>query len=261
MRPVLVPAALALLVVSACGSGGGKTTSDSLSPAAAVRTAVAHTESGSSKLDLSIVTRTGGTDVTFTGNGAFAYSGTDVVGSMTLTVGPSTIDERITGGYLYLKVPGQGFYKIKLSDLVGTDLAGSSNPGSSAELLAAIGDSTKKVGTETVAGAKTTHYAGVIKISDAVGQLKTDFARSAVQKLKDSGVTEIPVDVFLDDQSRVRRLVEHVSLSIKGTAATVTTQIDFHDFGTKVDVQVPPADQIKDGSAFLAQLKGAAKGS
>jgi len=175
---------------------------------------------------------------------------------MMLTFNGAEIEERITGGNLYLKVPGQvGFFKLALADLVGTQLAQSSNPGSSAELLKAIGDSVKKVGTEPIRGVTTTHYSGTVTVADAAAKLKGGIASLGLKKLQDSGVTEIPVEVYLDDQGRLRRLTENVTVVIKGVAAQVATRMDFYDFGTKVDVQTPPADQVKDGSALLKALK------
>jgi len=256
MRRSLAPLAAALLAVSACGSGSHTATVDTLSPAAVIRAAAVKAAAGSSKLDMSIDTKAQGQHVTMSGIGVFGYSGSSVVGSMMLTFNGAEIEERITGGNLYLKVPGQvGFFKLALADLVGTQLAQSSNPGSSAELLKAIGDSVKKVGTEPIRGVTTTHYSGTVTVADAAAKLKGGIASLGLKKLQDSGVTEIPVEVYLDDQGRLRRLTENVTVVIKGVAAQVATRMDFYDFGTKVDVQTPPADQVKDGSALLKALK------
>ena len=40
-----------------------------------------------------------------------------------------------------------------------------------------------------------------------------------------------------------------------------TTTLELFDFGTKVVVQVPAADKIKDGAPLLKALKGAAGGA
>ncbi len=250
MRRALLPV-VAVLALSACGSGGTAT----LSATDQVRAAASKTTSGSSKLDLSIESKAAGQDVTFTGTGAFRYTAEDAEGSMKLSVAGQELEERIVGGNLYLKVPSQeGFYKLALKDLVGTQLSDSSNPASSTELLAAI-DGVKKNGSETLHGAKTTHYTGTINVANAVAKLKGGVAKAAVSKLADSGVKDIPVDVYLDDQGRLRRLKEHVVLTVKGTTADVTTSFDFYDFGTKVDVQAPSASQTKDGAPILAALK------
>ncbi len=251
MRRAVLPL-LAVLTLSACGSG-----TQTLTSLEQVRAAATRTTSGSSKLDLSIESKAGGQDVSFTGTGAFSYSAGKAEGQMRLTVAGLELEERILGGYLYLKAPKQpGYYRLALSDLVGTQLSDTSNPASSAEFLAAV-DGVNKVGSDTLHGAKTTHYTGTINVNAAITKLKGGVARAAVQKLADGGVKDIPVDVYLDDKGRLRRLKEHVVLTVKSTMADVTTQFDFYDFGTKVDVQPPPAADIKDGAPLLAALKAA----
>ena len=250
--------ALVPVVVALLATGCGSDSKDTLSPAAEVRAAASKVTAGSSKMDIAVDTNAQGQAVKLSGTGAFRYSGSDVVGSIQLTLGAIKIEERVTGGNLYLQVPGQpGFYKIALSDLVGTQLADSSNPASAAGILAAVGDDVKKAGTETIRGAETTHYTVTLKVADAAAKLKngSGIAGLSLQKLQDSGVTEIPMEVFLDKQGRLRRMLQKLTLTIKGVKADVSTRLDFYDFGTKVDVKVPPADQVKDGSPILAVLK------
>jgi hypothetical protein len=258
MRLAVVPASLALLAAAACGSGSGTSSRlDSLSPAAAVRGAADRAAAGSSKLDLAIESKAQGQDVTFSGTGAFRYAGgSSAAGTMMLTVGGQQLEERIVGGNLYLKVPGQaGFYKLPMKELTGTQLSESSDPASAAKVLAAIGDDVTKVGTETVHGVRTTHYRGTVDVAASAAKLSDSFAKAAIDKLEASGVRKLPVDVYLDDQGRLRRLTEHVTVTVKGVQDDVTTRIDLYDFGTKVDVQVPPADQVKDGAALLSALR------
>jgi hypothetical protein len=257
MRRAVVPVVLALLAATACGSSSaGRQGADTLSPAAAVRGAADRTTVGSSKLDIAVHSKAQGHDLTFSGTGAFRYDSGSAVGAMTLSVGGQQLEERITGGNLYLKIPTQaGFYKLPLKELTGTQLSESSNPAAAAKVLEAIGDSATKVGTATVHGARTTHYRGTIDVAASTAKLSDSFAKAAVEKLRASGVTQLPVDVYLDDQGRLRRLTEKVTLTVKGVAEEVTTQIDLYDFGTRVDVQAPPADQVKDGSALLSALR------
>lgn len=248
---VLVPVVVALLATG-CGSDDA-----TLSPAAAVRAAAEKATTGSSKMDIAVDTKAQDQDIKLSGTGAFRYAGSDVVGSMRLTLGAVNIEQRITGGNLYLQVPGQpGFYKIALADLAGTQLADSSNPASAAGILQAVGDDVKKVGTEKIRGAETTHYTATMTVAEAAARIKDgSIAGLSLEKLKESGVTKIPMDVFVDKDGRLRRLLQRLTLTIKGVKADVSTRLDFYDFGTKVDVKVPPADQIKDGSAILSVLK------
>lgn len=250
-RRLGVSVVVGLLAVSACGSGGTAT----LSPAAAIRAAATQSTSGSSKLDIQIDSSAGGQNVSIAGTGAFGYSSGVVTGSMTISVGQTKIEERVTGGNLYLQIPGQpGFYKIALSALVGTSLADSSNPTSQTQVLTAIGDDAKKVGTQTIRGTKTTHYSGTIDVATALSKLG-GFAAASVKKLQQNGVAKLPVEVYLDSKGRLRRMTEHVTLTVKGVPTVVDTRIDFYDYGTSVDVQVPSPDQVHDGSALLNAIK------
>ncbi len=181
------------------------------------------------------------------------------MGEFAITVQGMKITERIVGGSLYMQLPGTtSFYNLPLSELAGTSFGQSTDPGSAADLLAAMGDDTKKVGSETVHGAATTHYKGVISVPKALQAAKGALAKKAVQKLIDGGVSAIPADVFLDSQGRLRRLIEHITLTVKGTKAESTTQLDLYDFGVKVNVQKPPASQIKDGTELLKSIKAQA---
>ena len=116
MRPAaaLLPA-FALTLAAGCGSGSTKATT--LDYGAALRASVDKTAATSAKTDLTVDTDAAGSKVTMHGTGAFAGS----EGSMVLTVSGMQVEERVTGGKLYLKVPGQTkWYVLELADLVGT---------------------------------------------------------------------------------------------------------------------------------------------
>lgn len=69
--------------------------------------------------------------------------------------------------------------------------------------------------------------------------------------------------MWLDDQNRVRRFALDLNVPAPENAAspnaspedaTMRTQMvaEYYDFGTSVDVQAPPPDQIMDGSELLS---------
>lgn len=255
MRRSLAAVPVALLLVAGCSdSGKPATTTLKTDFGAQLRSAVAKGDSTSSKLDLTIATSASGTDVTINGTGAFDGN----VGSMVITVAGQSIEERLTGGNLYMKVPGQTkWYVLKLTDLVGTSLAESASPGDSAKVLLAADNNVTKVGDDTVRGADTTHYKGTIPLDEKHLAKIGGFARGAVQKLVDGGVTSIPFDAWLDKQGRLVKMTEALDVTVKGTAAHVTTTLERYDFGTKVAVVAPPKSEQADGAAFLSALKSA----
>ena len=67
---------------------------------------------------------------------------------------------------------------------------------------------------------------------------------------------EMPADVFIDDNGMVREIAFDFSVpdSTGSTAAKATLTVDLFDFGTAVGIDPPPADQVTDVTAKLAQL-------
>lgn len=256
MRRISTSALLVLLLlVAGCGSEGSK--AKALTPVEKVRAAASATYTTSSRFELLTTSKAEGQDFEMKGTGIFDYSGKSPRGDMTMTFGPVTIKQRMLDGDMYLQIPGDtSWHRIALKDLVGTSLSESSNPAASADLVAAMGDDVKEVGTETIRGTKTTHYTGTIGVAKAKELAKGDVAKKQVQKLIDGGVTTIPSEVFLDDQGRLRRLIQDISMTFQGQKAQVKTQVDIYEFGVKVDVQKPPASEIKDGAELLKSIKG-----
>lgn len=236
-----------VLALAACGKSSPK-----VDNATVLRDSVTKAAATSSKVDFTVATAAAGQDVTTKGTGAFDGS----TGEMSLTVAGQTVQERITGGVVYLQLPGQsGWYVVKLSDIVGTSFQASSNPGDSAAFLLAADKNVTKVGSEKVRGASTTHYRGTVPL-DAQHLAKIGgIARNAIQKLVDSGTTAIPFDAWVDDKGRLVKMTETVDVTVSAVRAHVVTTLERYDFGTKVDVVAPPKDEQKDGSQIVAALK------
>lgn len=262
------PLALGLVALAlAAGCGASKTSgTQSLGTdyAAILKASAAKTTGAtSSKISLTSTTKVSGQSISLSGEGAFAYAQKE--GTFDLTIAgiggqpPTKIAERITGGNLYLTLPGQtSFYKLSLTDLVGTSLANSGNPTSSLSTLLGVTGPVTKVGSEKIRGTSTTHYSGTVDIAKALKQLSgltADIIKNTFSKAK---VTTLPFDAYVDDQGRLRRLVQNITLAIKGEQAVVMTTVDLYDFGTKVTVEVPPADQVKDGASLLSAFKNGA---
>jgi hypothetical protein len=125
-----------------------------------------------------------------------------------------------------------------------------SDPARSAAYAKAITDKdvTEK-GKATVNGVQTTHYRVSV---DVAGLPDGDTLRKQV------GPT-LPMDVWLDDEGRMRR--QRIGMTVKAPEAaqrsssgassapgkvTVSTVMDFTDFGTEVEADRPPAGQVAD---------------
>jgi hypothetical protein len=260
MRKALVTSVTALALASACGmhapthhAGPATLTSGYGS---VLRAAVVKTQSTSSRIAMTVSTHLPQGDVSIVASGVTsAVTGVGPEGDITVSALGQSIEERIVDGRLFMHLGSQaGWYVLSLSDLVGTSLATSSNPGSASSVLAAAGNDVHTLGTSTVRGVKVTHYYGTIavKLDPRFGGV----IKAAIQSLIKSGVKSLPFDAYLDAQGRMRKLTETVDTTVKGQPISVTTNVEQYDYGVPVHVVAPPVSQQKDGSELLKRLKG-----
>jgi hypothetical protein len=256
--------ALALLL-AACSS------SSSANPAEVVRNAPDKTvRAGSARVALDVSFTTAGTPNTITGDGLADLANrrasiTLDIGSLASSLGTSSVETYLSADGIFVKLPGglatgaKPWVKLNLSTLAnqaGINLGSlgqlqSADPSQALEFLkGAVGDM-KKVGSEDVRGASTTHYRGTLDLQQASSSVSAD-ARSAVQQaIASLGTSTIPVDVWIDGSGRMRRMKFSVDPDGSGPTPPGTVQFEMFDFGVKADVQPPPPDQVTDLSSLL----------
>jgi hypothetical protein len=256
---LILPAA-ALALTAACGGSGGST--QTLSPAQAVKVASQTTSHAkSSKMAFTGHTTFGGQDISISGTGAFDYGTHD--GTLSLQV-PSAlagaIEERIVDGVVYVQLPTQPgtFYSVRAADLAGTSLGTSTDPASGLQALQGVSSDVRKVGSEKVRGAETTHYKGTYDVQAALAKLTGPAKQMLTKALSATDLKSVPFDAYVDDAGRMRKFVQTFSTTVKGQQITSNTTLELFDFGTPVDVTAPPAAQVKDGGTLLAALKTSA---
>jgi len=103
----------------------------------------------------------------------------------------------------------------------------------------------EKIGDETLFGVPTTHYKGTLDLRDlpaTLPELDQDEGRAAVRSIIDqTGLTAIPVEIWIDDGDLVRRLILGMPIA---AGLTVPVTVDFFDFGVPVRVKPPPPGQV-----------------
>jgi hypothetical protein len=222
---------------------------------------------GSAEFGISGSITTGGQNVPLQGSGALDMRNARMRMSLTFPIpgyGSLQMDEIFDGNAFYMHFPdslaqrlpgGKSWMKVDLAALgkaSGVDLkqmmqANQSNPADMLKALKAVGDS-HLVGDENIGGAPTKHYQANIDLNKAAERIpdkKT--VENVKQMFKSSGVSTIPIDVWIDRAGRVRR--QSLKFSAPGQAIDMT--IEFTRFGVPVDTTPPPADQVLDAGALL----------
>jgi hypothetical protein len=108
------------------------------------------------------------------------------------------------------------------------------------------------LGHETVRGVTTTHVRVTLDLAALTARL-----RSEGYTVDDPGRATEPADLWVDAQGRLRRMT---SLGRSG-GATGPITLELFDYGVRVDVQAPPADQIVHGESSSSSASSSASSS
>jgi hypothetical protein len=245
---------LVSLVAAGCGGGGAL----SLDPVASAASRTLDEQTGRFHLRATV----GG--ATITAAGTFSASERAVEMTTDLpdfgTGYPRSLNVRLLYPVAYVRLQArpagdQSWFKVDLQqalrlfgvELPQLELGGSQAP---ADALAWLRGSkhAKKLGTETLAGVKTTHYRGRISLVDAIARA-TPKERKALRELlrrakRQGSDLATQFDVWVSDDGLVRRITQKL-----GDAGNVT--MTFADYGTPVQIEAPPADETVD---FFSKL-------
>jgi hypothetical protein len=167
-----------------------------------------------------------------------------------------SIDEVMDGTTMYMKLPkqamagvpgGKSWIKFDLDKAAGGALSGamgsSQDPASQLKLLKALAGA-KEVGKEKIGGEQTTHYHGELDYKQVAKSGPQELRKAAELALKVMENTTIPVDVWIDDQGRVRQQrLDFNTKSLNGSPAQKQTMtIGYSDFGIDASAIKAPAD-------------------
>jgi hypothetical protein len=164
---------------------------------------------------------------------------------------------------LYMRIPalaehlpeGKSWMQIDIQKAAQAAGIGSSelsspsqwDPSQFLNYLRASSGSIVPVDKETLDGVLTTHYRVNLEVSRIVEHVPGEqqaAAKAALEKLGISG--ELPVEVWIDGQGRVRR--EMLSFSGGAIGLTGAITVDFASFGPVPPVTAPPANAVFDAT-------------
>ncbi len=124
------------------------------------------------------------------------------------------------------------------------------------DFLRAASGEVEIVGTDELHGVTTTHYRATVDLAEyekLVPASEREEAGTMVDEmLEQLGSTELPVDVWLDEEGLVRQLEMSFSAAQPGTteSAQASVMFELYDYGEDVEVELPPADDVVDAAAL-----------
>jgi hypothetical protein len=270
--PALAAAAALAISTSGCGS-----TSDALDPVAQAADVTSH--AGGAHLSLTMQFDASGLSVPFTmsGEGFFNYKTQEGKLALDLSELPSgaaatvpgrvRLEEVFKSSTIYIgspllagKLPGGAHWMkldlARLGQAAGFNLqqlaGGQSNPAEFLEFLRASGGPVTAVGRELVRGVATTRYRGAVdltKVADVVPSANRAQLRAALAKLvAQTGLSSLPVDVWVDAHGLVRRLTIVLALPAGGLKLQMHMTLELFDFGPTPPVAAPSEGGVYDAT-------------
>lgn len=175
------------------------------------------------------------------------------------------------GDVVYLNFPliakelpdGKTWVKGNAEDFSKTDTSGLDQFGSLSGMdprdifgfLKAVSGSIESVGTEEVRGVETSHYRATLdpaKLTELVPAEQRKALGGVDEAARQAGLTELPLDVWIDEDQRIRKLSIDLDTKMPGSDESVRASfvVELYDYGTPLELELPPADQVADASTL-----------
>jgi hypothetical protein len=254
---VVVIAVVAFLVAQGGGSGGG--------PLNAIAKAAEVTQrepGGHATIDATIESSTTPEGISETGpmifddrgraEGTFTVKGLSTGREVTITTIADGTTSYTSSPSLDSIPEGKKWVEVDASSATSKTGAPPANgPKEGLKVLESV-EEAEKVGEEDVDAVPTSHYRGTFPHAEEVFGVKVD-------------VSEPEIDVWIDGQERVRRMQVSLKSAVRGvenSAATTDITIDYESFGRVPKIEVPPANDIFNGTSELeSNLQSAGEGN
>ena len=164
---------------------------------------------------------------------------------------------------------GKDWMKIDIQragSSMGLNLGRSGQFGQSASeqlrMLRAVSGDVSDEGREQVAGTETTHYSATIDLRrypDVMPEDQREAARKGIERLIElTGQSEIPMDVWIDGDQRVRRMTWTQSMRQGPVDMEMDITAEYVRFGVPVAIEVPDEGDVFDATDLaLRQMQQA----
>ncbi|CAM5246093.1 Lipoprotein OS=Streptomyces fumanus OX=67302 GN=GCM10018772_29060 PE=4 SV=1 [Streptomyces fumanus] len=216
---------------------------------------------GSAEARTAMEMASGGTRVTIRGEGGLRLRGGCRPAQGAAAADPAgardrkPITELLAPGALYMKnrgagVPADKWVRVETGALSDGNLVtgGATDPYVAAQVLRGT-RTAAYVGRTEVAGTPVRHYRGTADLGRAARAAGGAAGRSLRAAAKGFATAEVPFDVYLDDDGRIRKLRHRFSFvnGQRGDTVAVTSTTLLYDFGVPVTVRLPAEDDIDAG--------------
>ena len=134
------------------------------------------------------------------------------------------------------------------AERTGVTLFGVPDPRRALDVLDDVAQATDR-GAQVVRGTPTRHWRATVTLADMVASQRHERRAKVAAELAAAGLAAeaalpVQVDAWVDDQGRLRRVVDTLPPSAAGRRDGGTIAVEYFDFGAPVRITLPPASQV-----------------
>ena len=168
-----------------------------------------------------------------------------VSGSMSLRVLGHTVDEVLSGPYIYVQTAPSSWSRTTLPAYAQSSGV-SQNPTAELDYLRAAG-TVSDVGPQAVNGVATTHYHALVDLDRLASLEPGQGSSQEIAGLEQAtGSSTLPLDAWIDSSHLVRRLSLSIPITRDGVSVNESVTIDFLSYGAQPVAAPPPASEVTD---------------
>lgn len=242
------------LILGGCGA---TTRSNTTAVAQVTQAAYVTSEGPGFNMDMTVSGDIDGEPFSLSTSGAFDEHGRR--GAMSETVNGKTVATILDLPYGYVQskgklIKGKRWARFNVEGYtqslgVSGSLNTSSNPAQWIEFLKAAGQASM-LGPQTLRGVPTTHYHVLVDLArlptGVPKQLRAGAQEQAALLKRISGQSNLPVDVWIDGNKRVRRYQVQVPICFQGKRTSESVGVELYDYGTQRVPAPPPLSEVSD---------------
>lgn len=179
----------------------------------------------------------------------------EVFSQLTVYMSASAIPDAagLTGGKSWLKID----MSRTLGAIGASSLPTATDPTQFVDYLRAVSSDTTRVGTATIRGVKTTEYRAVVDLDrypDLVSAAQRPAVARSVKQLEAVlGGHTLPLHVWIDDHSLVRRLGFSFNECEANVKSSFAMTMDLYDYGPQPAPRIPPASSVYDITPLITE--------
>ena len=163
--------------------------------------------------------------------------------------------KELPDGKTWVKGNAEDFSKTGTSGLDQFGSLSGMDPRDIFGFLKAVSGSIEAVGSEEVRGVESSHYRATLdpaKLTELVPAEQRKALGGVDDAARQAGIDELPIDVWIDADNRIRKLAIELDAKMPGSDASLEASfvVELYDYGTPLVLDLPPADEVADAATL-----------